>query len=253
MWPKSKKDIAPADAQIAPPQARVKTESELQQQALRKALEEQRKVDPLVGAKLGGKELSHRLMQALKTERGVHIESLLCALGALAGYACQASLRAQALAQELPETAALVVVKTNDGRRFFFGDPLNRLLAESQHSVWSLVAGEAQHQGCKALPDVAAIFQHVSQTIGGDAFGVPRIPEGHLPGQLPARYLQHFWPGALGLAQHFCAAPHEWPVLFGLAIQDVMQQAKGVIAPELALTIVMECAVPMSKIEMSFA
>jgi hypothetical protein len=50
--------------------------------------------DPLIGAKVGGKELAARLIEAMKTDRGVHAESLMCAAGALAGYSCQAAVRA---------------------------------------------------------------------------------------------------------------------------------------------------------------
>lgn len=236
-----------------PPVTMPTASAEQKDEALLRAIEERRRADPLIGAKLGGKHVSQRLLIALKGERGVHIESLLCALGALAGYACQASLRAQTAAKGLPETAAFVVAQGADGRRYFFGDPLNQLLAESRHSVWSLAAGEAQHQGCKELPDLSAIFQHVSQTVGGDRFGVPRIPDGHRPGLLPAEYLKHLWPGLFPVAQRFCASPSEWPILFGSAIQEVLGLSRGVIAPDLALTIVMESAVPMSKIDLASA
>jgi len=37
--------------------------------------------DPLIGAKLGGKEIYERLLRGLKSERGVHAEALLMALG----------------------------------------------------------------------------------------------------------------------------------------------------------------------------
>ncbi|MCK9609455.1 MAG: hypothetical protein M0R33_23755 [Methylomonas sp.] len=71
-------------------------------EALVRAIREQSKEDPLVGAKLGGKEIFQRLVDGMKNEKGVHIESVLCALGALAGYSCQANLRAQALAKGPP-------------------------------------------------------------------------------------------------------------------------------------------------------
>ena len=68
-------------------------------------VEERSGEDPLIGAKIGGKELAERMMAMMKTERGVHIESILGALGSLAGYSCQASVRALARSQGLDETA----------------------------------------------------------------------------------------------------------------------------------------------------
>ena len=158
-------------------------------EALLRAIEERRTTDPLIGAKLGGKEIFHRLMNGMNSDRGVHVESLLCALGALAGYSCQANLRAQAVAKGLPETSAFVTVSGNDGRTYFFGDPLNQALAESQYSVWSLAGGAAQNNGCMTLPDINSIFTHVASSVGGDSFGIPRLPDGLVTSDTPINYL----------------------------------------------------------------
>lgn len=120
--------------------------------ALIKAIRERSKEDPLVGAKLGAKEVFQRLLDGMKDSKGVHVESLLTALGALAGYACQANLRAQALAKGMPETAPFQVIGTKDGKQYFFGDPLNNALAGDQYSVWGLVGGACTACGCQRLP-----------------------------------------------------------------------------------------------------
>lgn len=59
-----------------------------QQAALLRAIEERRKTDPLVGAKIAAQEVFQRLLKGLADDRGVHAETLLAALGALAGYSC---------------------------------------------------------------------------------------------------------------------------------------------------------------------
>jgi hypothetical protein len=69
-------------------------------EALQRLIAERIKTDPLIGAKLGGKEVFERLLRAL------------------AGYACQASLRATAVARGLPEVALLTVVGTRSGHDF---------------------------------------------------------------------------------------------------------------------------------------
>ena len=222
-------------------------------QALFRVLEEKRRTDPLIGAQLGGKEVFQRLLKGMNSERGVHIESLLCALGALAGYACQAQLRAQALAQGLPETASLMTVTAANGKHYFFGDPLNQALAESKYSVWSLAAGAAQHHGCARLPDISAIFTHVSQTVGTEAFGIPRFPEGHNAGDLPVNYVKALWPALLPVVTLYCREPSEWPLLFGVALQQALDAGRQVLSQELALQIIMEAAVPMSKVDLAAA
>lgn len=226
------------------------TEHSPQTEALLRAIQEQSKTDPLVGAKIGAKEVTQRLMGVMKTEKGVHVESVLSALGALAGYACQASLRAQALEKNLPETAAFTVVQAKNGKQYFFGDPLNGAVAESQHSVWGLAAGAAQHAGCQNLPDINDVFRHVSQTIGGDQFGIPRIPDGHRPGDTPINYLKGLWPQLLPLTKMLCPKPVDWPIMYSLALQNVIVMAKEVIDPGLALSVAMESAIPMSKVDL---
>jgi len=244
---------APSLGQAKPGPAPQQNEEQLSpgMRALLQTIRERSAQDPLIGVKLGAKEIFQRLLDGMRDARGVHIESILCALGALAGYACQASLRAQALAKGMPETAAFQTVQTKDGRHYFFGDPLNRALAEDQYSVWGLVAGAAQHIGAQELPDLGDIFQHSAQALGSDQFGIPRIPEGHRPGDLPANFLKILWPMHLPTVKLFCPDPVEWPVLYALAIQEVIYAGKAAIDPRLAVSIVMESAVPMSKIDLA--
>lgn len=218
--------------------------------ALLNAIAERRKTDPFVGAKLGGKEVFQRVLQVLRDERGVHMDSLLCALGALAGYACQASLRAQSLANGQQETSPFVVIETNDGKKYFFGDQLNHPLAESEYSIWSLAGGAAKQHGAQQLPDIGKIFEHVTQSIGSDNFGIPRLPAGHNTSATPLDYLKAMWPHLLPIVKQFCATPAEWPILFGVSIQEAIASAKEVVSPDVAALIVMESAIPMSKVNL---
>ncbi len=220
---------------------------------LMRAIAERTKTDPLIGAKLGGKEIFERLVRGMKTDRGVHAESLLCALGALAGYACQASLRANALAKGLPETAYLTEVTTRNGQKFWLGDALNKPLAESQYAVWRVAAGAAQQAGCKAPPALDDIFRRTAQIVGSPEFGVPRLPDGHPTHDLPATYVRSLWPVLLPVVKKFCTVPYQWPLLYAIAIQQAIAAAKATLDPCIALTIVMESAVPMSKIDLATA
>lgn len=206
--------------------------------------------DPLIGAKVGGKHLAALLIEAMKVDGGVHVESLMCAAGALAGYSCQAAVRAKNRARGQDEVALLAVVTTKDGQRLFFGDSLNRYLAEDQLSVWSLTAGGAQASGCDQLPDLAPIFRHTAECAGEPAFGVPRLPDGHPVHASPREYLDRLWPKFSSLVERFCPDPDHWPLLLGLAIQNLLSQTKGVLNPCISVQIVMESAIPMSKVEL---
>lgn len=242
-WPFSK------DRRVTNQQQRNEDQASRVSSILVQTIAEKRQEDPLIGAKMGSQEIFHRVMRGMKDEKGVHIESLLCALGALAGYACQASLRTEFVQEKgLSENQVFVIVGGTDGRPYFFGDLVNKPLAESQYSVWSLAAGAVQHLGVNPTIDLGEIFKYVSQTVGGERFGIPRIPEGHKPADLPSNFVKYLWPGLLPVAKQFCPAS-EWPILFGLAAQEAILQGKDIIDPLLALSIVMESAIPMSKVD----
>lgn len=221
--------------------------------ALLERVKEMTPNDPLIGAKVGGKELAPRLIEAMKDHRGVHVESLLCAAGALAGYSCQAAVRARNRALGIDECSGLTLAKASDGRTFLFGDPLNKYLAENELSVWGIAAGGAQDAGCTRILDISAIFKHVAASVGSSNFGVPRLPDGHPVHEHPPSYLERFWPRFAPMIARFCPNPDHWPILLGLALQELISQTRGALDPCVALQVVMESAVPMSKVSLNAA
>lgn len=235
----------------------VKTHEEMKNEAIitgmLRGIEENKKTDPLIAAKVAGMEINQRFINTLKTEKGVHIESLLCALGSLAGYACQANLRTLALQTGGSENSAFEIVKTIDGKQYFFGNLLNQALAESEHSVWSLAVAGAQEAGCQELPDISDIFKYVAGIVGSKDFGILRVAEEYQPQHNPIEYLKAFWPNSLPVLKQFCQHPSEWPIAFGIEIQKIIIMGKEVINPCISLEIVMESAIQMSKVDLATA
>ncbi len=211
--------------------------------AIAREIAARRAEDPLVGARVAAQELLQSAIQAATTDRGAHAESLFAILGALGGFACQMAVRRAPAAG-----ATFAVAETADGRRFFFGDAINAPLLEDRLSLWSLGAGQAQALGATP-PDMIEIVRHVSASVGTPGFGIPRIPEGHGPAMLPMDYVRTLWPSWAPHVAARCGSPREWPIAFGLAVQQGMAMAKDVLAPALALSIVMECAIPMAKLD----
>lgn len=225
-----------------------KPEMSPQEQALFNAINEQKKKDPMAGIKIGSKELVQRLIGALNNEKGVHVESLLGVVGSLAGYSCHAAFREELIdTGKHKEQEVFTVLDGKDGHKYYFGDLPNKPLVEGQVSIWGLVAGMVQHLG-EEIPDVESTFKNVSSTVGGETFGIPNIPENHRPGDLPINYVKAMWKPLLPVLDKFCDSPMERPILLGLAAQQVIEMGKSVISPVIAASIVMECAVPMSKI-----
>jgi len=196
----------------------------------------------------GAEYALYRIWAALQDENGIHAESLLTCLGALAGYACQACVRQNAaLAGADPGKYALTVITTSDGTKYLHGDALNMSLVGSPRSIWALVGRAVQKLG-EPLPDIDGILRHVTQTLGTSAFGVVRAPDEHRPRHPPIVYLEQIWPQILPIAQRFCRKPAQLPVLFGIALQRAIEQTQDKLSPTLGASIAMECAVAMSRV-----
>ena len=191
------------------------------------------------------------LMRELKDQRGIHCETILTVIGALAGYSAQQALwEGMVKPGKLAITQAFKVVETNGGATFFFGEALDTLLAsvEPKHlSIWKIVAGSALTGGGDHLPDLDNLLRHCAATVGTSSFGLPRLPDDHLPSIMPRTALEEYWPGARLLLA--LAEPLHWPLHMANAAQKLIQAMKGSIAQDLAVRIVMEAAVPMSRID----
>jgi hypothetical protein len=196
----------------------------------------------------GAEYVLYRIWATLQDQKGIHAESLLTCVGALAGYACQSYVRqAAALPGADPRKYELLTVDASDGAKYLYGDALMVPLIESSLSVWALVGRTVQKLG-EPLPDIQDIVRHVSQTVGTSSFGVPRVPDGQHPRHPAAVYLKHIWPQILPVAQRFCRKPMQVPVLFGIALQRAIEHTKDMLSPTLGASIAMECAVAMAKV-----
>jgi hypothetical protein len=49
----------------------------------------------------------------------------------------------------------------------------------------------------------------------------------------------------------FCKQPTEWPILFGIAIQQALEAGRNALPQEVALVIIMKSAIPMSKVDLA--
>ncbi|MCE3233205.1 MAG: hypothetical protein K0R98_1462 [Rickettsiaceae bacterium] len=195
-------------------------------------------------------KILNELIVRYKDERGVHTETLLSCLGALAGFGCQIAIRNGLIKTgQYTEDTAFVVVKTKDEEKYFFGDMLNQPLLEAKTSVWSMVAGAAQSVGSNKLPDICEIAQYVASSVGSDNFGKLRVIEEHQPQEQPIESLKKHWPSMYTQINSYNADQLFLGWHFGLAAQKLIVMTKDVLDPDLAVKIVMESAVAMAKID----
>ncbi len=191
------------------------------------------------------------VMTALRDERGIHCETALTVVGALGGYAAQQAIWEGMVKPGLiTKEKAFMVVGTASGEEFYFGESINLALASTGPNIasfWSLVGGGAQSAGAKQLPDIVEIFKHSAETVGTEAFGVPRLPPQYMPKPTPRRALNECWPHVYGMLK--ATPPGTWAMQLGVVAQRLIVQMKDVVPPEMAAKILMEAAVPMSKVD----
>ena len=233
--------------------------------ALIEIIAERRGSDPLICEKIAADEIVRTTTSAMasKDPRGVHAETLIAALSALAGYACLVSARATAAmlaaapplapagnAGDRPTPLAIDLIAGTDGQAYYAGKAIAGPLFESRLSVWSIILDAVQKGGEAASPDLSELLAHVAATIGTPQFGVPRpAPGGFPPTEPPLAFVRAFWPLLLPKAKLFCPLPEQWPVLYGFAAQQAIVLCREVVPPEISVRLALECAVPMSRFD----
>ncbi|MDR3360008.1 MAG: hypothetical protein LBO20_05065 [Bifidobacteriaceae bacterium] len=221
----------------------------------RAALAQARQKDPLAGIALGADNLIYRLSGALRDERGLNADLFLATLGTLAGYTCQDSLREVGASEGITdERAIFVVLETDDGHHFYFGDNLNELLFNGPVALWRFAAGRAVELEVPLdrLPDPNELAARVAGQVGSEAFGVIDYPPGRDLGfPPPQEILSALWDSCKHNLEFFCRGPLEWPTLMGNTVRRAMDMTKEVAPPEISASLIMQAATAMAKVDLA--
>jgi hypothetical protein len=189
----------------------------------------------------------------LQDPSGIHAETALATLGALAGFAGQMAIRETLVKPgKMREDEAFKVVKAKNGETYYTGDLLNEILFASQPGNFSIdgqVTEAARQAGAKELPDAKDIASDVARVMGTGAFGVPRVPPEHMPKTSPIQLLDKFWNPVRNYLVVSVSSPPQWPLVIGLAAQKVIIKAKDAIDPGVAAKLVTEAAIAMAEVD----
>lgn len=221
---------------------------------------------PTAGAcNLAFGDLVHNFPALLQGGEGcVHAETMLSALGGVAGLAAQQTLRDRIACGGAAEGLQLITLK--DGRTLLFGDPLNEMLAPSSAErlatgLWPLAAGQvAALLSPTSVPPLGPLFQAVSQRVGTPKEGWPEVASEHRPHAAIAALLQQTWPGARTMPQQaypakpgpLGPAPVEWwGAITAHAAAALISQTAPVLNAATGLSILMQGAIYGSKLDAS--
>jgi hypothetical protein len=179
---------------------------------------------------------------------GSQAPAILNALGACAGFAAQIAVwRALILPKQRSPGDFLIFANTKSHETFIFGEAINQFLFSTgpdRLSFLSLAAGMLSN--ASQLPDIGELAGHVAKSAGSDSFGRPRVPPSIDLPELPRAALARTW-GKTAQILNDCR-PAEWPVLIGAVARTIIDANRTVLAPPLAVKILLEAAVPMSKL-----
>jgi hypothetical protein len=218
--------------------------------------------DPaFVACNLATGNLANNLAAWVERDGRVHAETYVATAGAIAGYAAQQSLKAQN-SGALPR--GMQMATTASGEQYLFGDALNAMLladteAEAGGKVWSRAAGAAVAAGLPVdrMPNLESMFRHVSEVLGGPLEGRPSTGPDHQPLAPVRELLALQWPRATrvfaadfdDMHRNFGPVPESWwGAVTAYATARAILDAKTVLEPATALTILMESAIYASKL-----
>ncbi len=198
------------------------------------------------------RDISKLMIEELINEKGLHLETALAAIGASAGFSCQMAIREGLIRTgKIELEKAFVVVETKSGENFYMGGLLNECIVsgkQGQNSVWGYVGGAVQSLE-KPLPDIVEIFERTSATVGGDDFGKFDVPDQNQPHNSSEELLWKYWNIVRNFLIFHGQEPMVWPFILGISAQQLITFGDDIIDPTLAGKIVMEAAIPMSKID----
>jgi hypothetical protein len=182
-------------------------------------------------------------------------------VGALAGFAAQnAALRS--IGRPPVPQGAIVMVEAGS-EKYYFGDRINGYLLRQpggdKHPLWSYIAAAALQAGLPQakLPDVGEMFEHVAKTIGTPAFGIPRALTQQPAPITPRKALELFWPSVKALLSNTAGpgpegtsvAQEHWWLVVALVARQFIIMAKDTLNPGISLSLIMESAIAMSKVD----
>jgi hypothetical protein len=180
---------------------------------------------------------------------GIHCETAMIVLGALAGFAAQQAVWARMAATGTPQQAVFTTVRVKSGETFYLSDQVNDLVAAriEPPSILGIVAGAAAKAGGRDFPDIKGIFSNAAETMGSELFGRPRAPADHAPRILPRDALTRYWHKAHSFVEReHPAMKFRW---FAVAAGMLLLKMQESCPPDIAFSLMMEAAVPMSKID----
>lgn len=179
------------------------------------------------------------LKHVFTTSKGIDYWNMLAMSSGLAGYSCHMAVK--------ENNQSFVIVETNKGKKYFFGDNLNKYLLEDKYSVLSFVNGIYNHlYPNKETPDIHVLVKNSASVIGNENYKI----WGMFSPETLFKNIQSCWNGIYeNMTGKYCRNPDEWSILFGIVLQNIMAETMKEIEPDIVYKAALECALYISKMD----
>ena len=176
------------------------------------------------------------LKHVLNAENGTNYGTLLMYVSGLAGHACQRAIVANGEGYEK--------VSVQDGRNYYFGDEVNAYLFENRYSIISFMNAIYNKKTGENNPDVSLIIKNCASVIGKDNYKIWNIYEPNIIYKM----IKSCWDGIFNnMTSKYCTSPMEWPILFGIILQNVMNEGMTSGKEKYIYDMALECVLFISK------
>lgn len=175
------------------------------------------------------------LKSVMSSKNGTDLYLVTLYAAGLAGIACHETVKA------LGEP--IIEVGCANGKKYYMGDAVNKYLHENKYSVTGFARAIAQ------MPQSALIeiIQRQASVIGTEKFTV----SGNMDPADLYKNIKECWDGIKNnMTLQYCKAPEEWPVLYGIVLQNVMRESMSVAPKEAIFNTAVDVVCALSKMDL---
>lgn len=174
------------------------------------------------------------LKAVLSGKNGTDLYIVTLYAAGLAGIACHEAVKA------LGEP--MVEVGCANGKKYYMGDAVNKYLHENKYSVTGFACAITQMPQSAVL----TIVQRQASTIGTESF----VVAGNMDPDDLYKNIKGCWDGIKNnMTLQYCKKPEEWPVLYGIVLQNIMKEAMNLAAKEAIFNTAVDVACALSKMD----
>ncbi|MGT2907205.1 hypothetical protein [Streptococcus dentiloxodontae] len=212
-------------------------------------IEEKRKTDPLIGAKLGAQYIYKRLYDSLiDPNNRINMTEFLLWGSGLTGMSCQMAVRESLKKGDDVPQMALVPVDCKNGSRIFIGEGINHYLFESEMPVWNFIMATYLKLNPEAdLPDINETVETSLKNATNEEYKVWGM---EYPKNLLGLY-RKIWFNFEPAIRRYCPQESEWPILYVLVLQMIIEEAAKVIDLSIVVNKAIENLLVSSKLDYS--